>query len=79
MTEKQKNIVDEDGSAARIARLFGNAFRLAKAIGRSSGTVHRWLVNGFIPHEYHAEVWQAAKREGVTLAPIDFVNMRDFA
>jgi type I pantothenate kinase len=76
--------IDRTAPASVVAAKFGGLSRLAAAIGKSPSTVHRWLVKGHIDGSYHAEILAAAREPGrlvagATLAPLDFVDVRDTA
>lgn len=71
--------IDEGAPAYLVAMKFGSKTEFARALGKTPSTSQRWLVNGFIPGEYHSDVIAAAKARGVSLTPTDFVDMRLFA
>ncbi len=71
--------IDSEAPAARIAALWGNASRFARAIDKSPSTLQVWLEAGSIPPAYHAEVIAAARRDGKKLKPDHFVDRRLFA
>lgn len=76
--------VDVDAPAAKIAAKFDKKGRprasgLAKAIKRTPSTVQRWLENGTIDGQYHAEIVAAARELRIPIKEADFVDSRVFA
>lgn len=70
--------IDPDAPAWRVASLWKTNSKFARAIGRSPSTTHEWLVRGVIPHEAHADIIAAAKRDRKPLRPVHFVDRRLF-
>jgi hypothetical protein len=57
---------------------WGTNARFARSIGRTPSTTQRWLENGWIPSQNHAEVIEAARRDDIIVRPLDFVDVRLF-
>jgi hypothetical protein len=69
---------DADNAATKVIAKFGSNSRFARCLGKTHSTTARWLANGHIPGEYHADIVAAAKRESILLEPTDFVDLRLF-
>lgn len=69
---------DEGAPAFLVMKKFGAISAFAQALGKTPSTVTRWIANGYIFGKFHAEIIAAAKRDGITIVPTDFVDMRLF-
>lgn len=71
--------IDPQSPASIVAGLWGSNSAFARAIGKTHSTTQKWLQNGAIPAEYHADIVAAARRDGKRLKPTHFVDARLFA
>jgi hypothetical protein len=69
-----KHPIDRTKPASIIVEKFSGIKRFCEATGYKLGTVHRWLVKGYIDGKYHAHILGCAKAKRIKLGPIDFVD-----
>lgn len=63
-----RSISDADNVAASVVNAFGGLTKATKALGhRTHSTIYSWVRKGRIPHWRHAEIVEAADREGVQI------------
>lgn len=74
--KQPKQPIDRGAPASVIAAKFGGMAAYAREIGRTPSTVHRWLVNGAIPHNAIPDTNEAAARLGIKIAAAEYVDMR---
>lgn len=71
-----KHPIDRGAPASIVVGKFGGLAKFSKATGHPVGTVHRWLVKGYIDGKYHDGIRAAAGPLKVKLSPLDFVETR---
>lgn len=66
--------------AASIVALFGGVAKTAAAANASTTAVQRWRwpapegCHGYIPRRHHAQLMRAARKMGVDLPPVAFID-----
>lgn len=70
--------IDQGAPAFLVVNKWPSLQEFARDLGKSSGTVYRWLESGFIPNRYHQEIVDkgAARKPAVRVKAQDFVDMR---
>lgn len=76
---RMTNKYDEEAPAFLVMRKWGSISAFAQALGKAPTTVTRWLESGHILGRFQAEIIAAARRDGKSIEPKDFVDMRLFA
>ena len=74
----QTETIDREAPAYKLVMKWGSNARFARAIGKTHSTTNRWLVNGWISGEYHADIMKAARECDIIVRPTDFVDLRLF-
>ena len=62
-------------SAKQIIERFGGQSSLAGLLGRRQSTVQHWVKTGRIPAQWHPQLMELAREQGVGLEPKDFVSV----
>lgn len=73
-SSSQREDIDREAPASRIAAKFGGINALARALNKSPSTVYRWIQSGLIPARYQAEVLNVAKALKIKMGPGDFIR-----
>ena len=58
----------------RIIDRFGGQSALANLLGKRQSTVQHWAKTGRIPAQWHEELLELARKNGITLEPHDFIS-----
>ena len=62
-------------SAKQIIERFGGQSSLAGLLGRRQSTVQHWVKTGRIPSQWHPQLLELAREQGIGLEPKDFVSV----
>ena len=66
-------------SAKKIIQQFGGQTALAAAIGKPQSTIQYWSWTGIVPPKWQPLILEAASRQGLEIAPQDFVVSSEHA
>jgi hypothetical protein len=62
-------------TAQHVVAKFGGQSALARLIGKGPSTVRYWTKSGVIPAQWHAQLLQIARDNGIDLSPSDLVEV----